>query len=785
MAEGIFSIECNELPDGAHVVAFRGEEALGRLYRFEIGLMLTGGKEIDLDAAANARAKLSIVTGVDSPNQVVHGILAAVELVHAWQGQVLYRAVLVPELWQLTLTHHSRVFVEQSTPDIIEQVLQDSGISSDSYELKLDASYDPHLHVTQYHESNFAFLARWMEREGMYFYFEQGDDAEKLIITDCLSYHDKLVDQAVRYVPASGEDDVMGNEALDSFACRRNMLPAEVAVSDYDYVNPSLALEGTAPVDGVGNIVLHGENFRTNADGKRIATVRAEAFLCRRKVHVGHGRIFNLRAGYTFALEEHPLSSMNESYLVTELRHQGNQSANSKQVKRMLGIDSDDEYKIDLVAIRDDVQFRPQRLTPVPRIDGVLSALVDGPADSQYSQIDEHGRYKIKLMLDESDLSDGGASLWARMLQIHGGGTEGVHFPLRKGTEVLVIFLGGDPDRPMIAGAGPNTHKPAPVTQSNHTLNILVSGGYNYLAMQDEDGAQWIDLSTPPQNTWMHLGEPHSDDMGTHTHYIVLNTDGDCFFNIGSNQDIEIGGDLYEHVVGDVTELYDSDQDTEVAGDETLEVGGDRDMEIAGDQTLEIGGDNDIEIAGDQTYEVGGDRDIEVGGDMTYEVTGDWDVEIGGDNTLEVTGDCDVEIGGDHTLEVTGDVEITVSGNWQDTITGSYKHTVLSDCTWLNIGAKAEIAISANAAIKLSADAELSIGAKLSLAASISAELKASLALEAVMGVKIECDMAAKVNIEAGASIKTKTAEIVGRGIIKMDNTAGLRMLSQSLVLVA
>ena len=678
-----------------------------------------------------------------------------------------------------TLTRHSRIFVDKKSPEIIEEVLAASGITD--YELKLDADYPTLEHVCQYQESNFAFIARWLEREGMYFFFEQGDAGEKLIITDSLAYHDPLVEAPVRYVPLSGDQDVMALEALNAFACRRSMLPAEVALTDYDYRNPSLALHSTAAVDGTGAIVLHGENFRTSSDGDRLAKVRAEAFLCRRKVFHGFGRVFNLRPGYEFTVEDHPQGSMNAAFLVTDLVHHGNQSGSSDQVKKLLEIEYDDEYRVDLIAIPEDVQYRPERSTPIPRIDGVLHAVADGPSDSAYGQIDDQGRYKVKLKLDESGLSDGGASMWVRMLQFHAGGTEGVHFPIRKGTEVLLVFLGGDPDRPMICGAAPNPQKPSPVTSSNHTMNILITGGSNYIAMQDEADKQWIDISTPPYTTFMHLGYVHDDC----SHEIVLNTEANALFNFGGNQDIEVGGDLYEHVVGDVTEEYDADHDTVVAGDQTLEVGCDRDIEVGGDQTVEIGGDFDTEVGGDTTLEVGGDYDTEVGGDITFENGGDFDVEVAGDITFENGGDYDIETGGDYTCEASGDIVFENPNNFVVDCGTNFEGTFGGDWNNVIMGKKNEQVLGSNDWFKLGFEFELRIGGKLDITIAADASIKAALALEAVTGIKIECDMAAKVNVEAGGTLKTLMNEIAGGAILKMDAVPGLRMLSAPLVVVA
>lgn len=775
----IYSIKSEEIAETAQVVAFRGTEGLSKLYSFEIAVILKDGGTIDADKIANTRATLTIH---HREPILFHGVVASVELVHAWEGQTLWRVVLVPQLWLATLTHHSRVFVDKTSTEIIEDVLKASGLTGSDYELQLSASYDTQLHVTQYHESDFAFIARWMEREGMYFHFAHGEDREKLVICDDRAYHSSLREKPVRYVPLAGKSDAVSQEAFDTFMTRRSVRSAEVMLRDYDYIHPSLALEGTSPVDLNGQIQVWAPNFRTQPEGKRLAKVRAEEALASRRVIHAKGRVHHLRTGYTFKLDEHPQTALNVEYLVTDLVHLANQQAGSDHAAKLLGIEDDATYRVELTAIPADVQFRAERRTPIPRVYGVINALVDGPATSTYAQIDEHGRYKVKLMLDESDLENGDASTWIRMLQFHGGSTEGVHFPLRKDTEVLVIFLGGDPDRPMICGVAPNIHKPSPVTQNNHTFNVLRTGGSNHLVIQDQDGAQYVDWYSPSSNTFLHLGAPHGDQYGDHTHCIVLNTSGDCLFNIGSNQDIEVGGDLSEHVVGDVWEDYENDQDSYVGGDQTLEVACDQDTEIGGDQTLEVGGDQDTEIGGDCTVEIGGDFDTEVGGDVTLEGGGDYDVEIAGDCTLEGGGDYDIELAGDCTLEaggdqvgqLGGDFKYTIGGDWTTVIAGNYKNTHAGSNDWITvgnekkgtIGSTFEFFVGNKAEIKIGNFAELALANKFALHVGSDINISVALKLEVTAGAKITANSAVNVEVTGGPAAQTAPTILKAAGLI-------------------
>src|SRR5262249_6013346 len=147
------------------------------------------------------------------------------------------------QLWRLTLTHHSRIFTHQSIPDIIKVILDDNGLASDAYVLKLAAQYPVEEHVCQYKESDLDFIARWMEREGLYYYFEHGEDREKLIITDSSSFQGKLHEAPIRFFASAGHNTNAG-ECLRTLTCRHRTLPASVAFKDHDYTKPKLDVSG-------------------------------------------------------------------------------------------------------------------------------------------------------------------------------------------------------------------------------------------------------------------------------------------------------------------------------------------------------------------------------------------------------------------------------------------------------------------------------------------------------------------------------------------------------------
>jgi type VI secretion system secreted protein VgrG len=549
----LFSFHAAALDD-VRVLSLRGREALSEPFRFEIGLH--AGREVDAAAVVGERAELRAELD-GAADFGWRGVIAELSLLHAWDGQLLYRAILVPRLWQLGLSLHSRVFVGDDTPSIIEQILQQNGMTD--YELRLRERYPAHQHVCQYKESDLAFISRWMEREGLYYFFEHGA-ADKLVITDAASFHGTLRADPVRYDPRALLDASAG-EALHALSSRHAALPAAVEVRDYDPLKPGLEVFGEASLSGGLGVRqrLFGDNVLTPDDGKRLARVRSEEHACRRVVFHGSGHILRMRSGHRFEVDGHPCAAFNGALLCTELEHFANLGVDDPTVRQLLEVAFDDTYRVELRAITADVQYRAARLTPTPRIHGIERATIDGPDDSQYAQIDAHGRYKLKIHFDESELKDGNASSWVRMLQPHGGDTEGFHFPLRKGTEVMLAFQGGDPDQPLIAGVAPNAHKVSPVAEENATWNVIQTGSENRIRINDDKGREYIDISIPYDKSIFALGYPTTlKGFGSPPHDVAasvfLGSQGTAAFFFGGDWEIEVTGNKNELISGDVND---------------------------------------------------------------------------------------------------------------------------------------------------------------------------------------------------------------------------------------
>lgn len=733
-----FKLRSSVFPESTLLLGFRGVEAISRPYVFDVYLSIpdADSESLDLDDAIGSKAALWAQPD-GKEEYLVHGILSAVELVQQANGAALLHATLVPHLWNLTQTLHSRIFTNETIPEIIELILKDGGLTTDDYVLKLYSSYEPEEHVCQYKESDFDFISRWMEREGIYYFFEQTESGEKLVITDSKSFHEPLRPEPVRYHPVAG-GDVTSTESFDSFMCRHAQLPATVRLKDYNYNNPALDVSGSAPVSqtGFGEINLYSARFFTPDAGKRLARLRAEEMLARKVVFHATGTVHRLRPGYVFDLEDHPRTALNSRYLTTELSHLCSQAAGSEMVRQLLGADADDVYRVDVTGIPASVQFRAERRAPWPRIYGYEGGTIEGEAESEYAQIDEHGRYKVKFSFDESVLKGARASTFVRMVQPHGGVIEGWHFPLRKGTEIILSFLGGDPDRPVIVGVVPNALTPSPVSSTNHTTNVIQTGGRNRLELEDKEGMQRITMSTPVQNTYVRLGAPNDE------HNFIGRTDGSALIFTGQHFDVEVTTHKTEYVGDFIEETYVGPLTTTVDNDVTLTYKANR------TELVESG--HVLEKYKSQRTEVNGLQELYVKTGVTEILDGTHDTTItAGGRKETVTGAYEIKANTGYKVEVTGNATETATGDWSieaqkvdTTSRGEWKWSCLGDKVSLTIGATSETLVGLKN--------ENLIGGKI--------EILGPLKTETVLGIKLDSHIG--VSIEACAAINMKFAPL-------------------------
>lgn len=496
------------------VLRFKGMEAISTPYEFEI-MLVSGDPDLDMSAILQSQAVFTIHR--DSGDDVAYnGILAEFDQLHAYNEHYFYRAKLVPKIWWLMQTQHNQVFLDKTVPEIIEGALVDGGMDSLDYDLSaLEGTYNSVEYVCQYGESHFNFVSRWLEREGVYYYFYHDVEGDKLVLSDSSFSHEPFKHGAdLVYSPKTGMEQGHLDEIIINFTCRQKQLPNRIVLKDHNPERPSLEMAVHADVDpdGRGETFLYGEHYSTPEEGERLITFRAEELLCTKQAFHGDSTVPFLTPGFKFNLGQHYRSAFNQEYMVTSVTHEGDQTNLLKtSVIGSLTEDADiNIYSNSFTAIPADRQYRHPRTADRSRISGTLHGKIDGEQDSPYAQLDEQGRYKVKLPFDINDEHiDGKASARVRMMQPYAGEGKGMQFPLTKGTEVLLTFIDGNPDRPVIAGAVSSETAPSPVNAENQSESVIRSAGNNRIRMEDKAGKERMVFQSAMASSWIRIGTPN------------------------------------------------------------------------------------------------------------------------------------------------------------------------------------------------------------------------------------------------------------------------------------
>jgi type VI secretion system secreted protein VgrG len=577
-----FTFQSHVLPEETFsVVSFKGIEGISRLYEFDITLV---SDDPDIDIGAVLKNGITFKILHEDVEEVFHGIPAFFELLREVDEKVFYRTLLVPRLWMSDQEHENQLFLDKSVPDVIEEIFKQAGLSSADYDFKLTGSYRSWEYICQYRETDFNFISRWMEREGIYYFFQQTDAGEKIIVTDKSMVHEDIAtDSTIYYSPPSALLPTE-EEAIEELVCRQTRLPKKVVLKDYNYRKPSLEMTGEAMVDpnSRATVYIYGEHFKTPEEGNALARIRAEEILCREKVFFGQSTAPALRSGFLFTLEDHYRDSCNQKYLILEVEHEGRQTGYMVSGFEEMMSEEEEElvYRNRFMAIPADIQFRPERRAEKPRFYGTMNARIDASGDGKYAEIDEWGRYKVILPFDMTGKGGGKASRWIRMAQPYAGAGFGMHFPLHKGTEVLLTFIDGDPDRPIISVSVPNPETQSPVTGENQTQCVIRTGGGNQIRIEDKDGKQQMRIECPTENSYVRAGAqdgkiPSGLHMNTDDQ-LTTDVGNHVVTRVGQNYNTNIGGHEYRVVTGDIQREFHSNSHKVVKGNQTEEVFGNK-----------------------------------------------------------------------------------------------------------------------------------------------------------------------------------------------------------------
>ena len=504
------------------VVNISGLEAISKNFSFELILVCDLEAVSFDDMLANPATLTIFAPNAKSPTPY-HGVLGEFEQLQAAGNYVFYRAVLQPRLQAFGQYRTSDVYIDgKSIPDVITDVLTHdqrmvSGIDFDFKVTK--GNYPDRDFVCQYQESDLEFVQRWMEREGIYYYFDHSGKVEKLVMVDATIRLPEDPPKALSYRPNETVQTDKVNNSLQSLVCKQKPLPQHVTLRGFNFTKASSVLEETAEVSakGKGRVMLYGESFLTDAECGRYAGIRAQEIACQGTVFEGRASAVGLRSGYFLMLKDHYRTEWNDIvYLVTEIQHEGSQAgALLKGLSTPFGPNTGETtYSANFKAIAKKTPFRPERTAIKPYVAGTVTAVIDGDVKATYADVDDTGRYRVMFPFCKAGKEPSKRSARVRMAMPYSGPGYGMNFPLHVGAEVMVSFLDGDPDQPVIVNAVPNSENPNVITDKNYMLGMIKTAAGNALTFDDTKDEQSSTVYSPLGSSRWRIGQKAADQRG-------------------------------------------------------------------------------------------------------------------------------------------------------------------------------------------------------------------------------------------------------------------------------
>ncbi len=585
-------------PDELLLLGFTGQESISRPFLFELELM-SENHEIDPNDVLRKSATVTLVLP-DGSERHINGVISRFAQGGARADLALYRAELVAWFWFLSRSRDSKVFQNLSVLEIIEQVFKSRGYRD--FAIRCAGNYPAREYCVQYNESDLDFVSRLLESEGIFYFFEHTDSKHTLVLADRSSTLEPCPGTPTARVAEQAPRD---EDVITSLLREDSVFVGKMTLRDYDADQPGLTLSSSISGPGQGEIYEYQPVIFTDlAEGDRYARIRLEAEEARQRLIRGEGTCRAFLPGYRVDVERHYRKDMNGTYLITAVQH----AARTSEFRTW--DEAPFDYSNKFVGIPFDIPFRPRATTPKPVMRGSQTAVVVGKAGEEI-WTDKYGRVKVQFHWDRDGKKDENSSCWMRVSSLWAGKGWGAIALPRIGQEVIVDFIEGDVDRPIIVGSVYNADQmqpytfPADQTQSgikSHSSKGGSADNFNELRFEDKKGYELV---------YLHA---EKDEQ------VVVEYDSSE--SIGGNQSISIGGNRTEDVGGDESIAIAGDRTEDVRGNEKITIQGNRTEEVAGTESVQVKGNRECEVNGSETTNVGANQSISVKGNHELKVDG-------------------------------------------------------------------------------------------------------------------------------------------------------------------
>lgn len=659
-------------------------ESLGRPFELHLEL-LSESESIDPNEILGRDFTVRLDAG-EGEARYFHGLARSFRQVGTSGEYFSYQATVVPWVWFLTRSADCRIFQSMTAPEIIKEVFREHGFTD--FEESLQGTYRTWDYCVQYRETAFNFVHRLLEQEGIYYYFKHEEGKHTLMLSDAQPSHSPTAgyEEIPYFAPGSG---VIPSEHISEWSQSRDVQPGTYAINDFDFTRPRASLEvrSSDPKEhdrSEFEIYDYPGEYQVNGDGESYVRTRLEEQHAQHQIHQGAGDARGLAVGSLFELVQHPREDQDGEYLVTAATHWVEAASYG-----VGGGDSGPTYSNRFSCIPSAVPYRLPRSTPKPVVQGPQTAIVTGPSGEEI-HTDEHGRVKVQFHWDRYGGSDENSSCWTRVAQVWAGqGWGGIHLP-RIGQEVIVEFLEGDPDRPIVTGRVYNGANPVPYelpankTQSGIKSRSSKGGGpenFNEIRFEDKKGEE------------------------------------ELYFHAEKNQAIEVENDRNEHTGHDRSLVVDHDKTEEVGNDKTLTIGHDHTEAVANNMSISVGSNLTETIAVNYAETVGAAMELTIGGVFAQSVGGNKTEAIGVSKTETIGKNKSVTVGSDMTVEVAKNTKVEIGEDYEEKVGGKHKKEIekefMVDAQKIQLTAKDEISFKCGKAeIVLKKNGDITIKGK-------------------------------------------------------------------------
>ena len=755
--------------------SMEGTEQLSRLFEFRVRL-LSDSPSISAKSLLGKDMSIEIdLTTEDagSGKRFISGQVTQFTYIGRDGDFSAYQAVLRPWLWHATRRSDFKIFQFKKAPDIIKEVLGKYGFSIED---KLMGNYREWTYMVQYGESDFNFVSRLMEEEGIFYFFSHSNGSHKLVLADDIGSVSPLPNgpTTIAYYPNSRAAHVHSEDFVDGWVYAEDIASGNFEANDYDFEKPQTDLT-TRQQQPAGHSEDSREQYEwpggytEHGDGENYARIRIEQQKAQREIAQGEGNARNIAPGYLFTLSKYPRQDQNKEYLIESAHYRFEENvrrsdgAGGSGAAKRGGIDSGTTYRIGFAVVPQSTAYRSQRVTPKPHTTGPQTAVVTGPAGEEI-YTDSYGRVKVQFHWDRYGQHNENSSCWIRVSQTWAGANYGsMHIP-RIGQEVIVDFLNGDPDYPIITGRVYNAMQTVPWDlPANKTMSGIKThsskggasgdglkngpGDANVLRFEDKAGAEQL---------WLHAQK-------------------DQLTEVENDEDKWVGRDRRKNVDHDETTVIGNDRTETVMHDEDITVHNNRTERVDHNEKISIGDNRREDVGINEDLTIGKNRSKSVGKNETDSIGTKWGIKVGklktetiGLASMQNVGIARMEnVGVVYNVNV-GMIMMTTVGMNQSTTVGMNRKVTVSQNQTTNVDKNWSRTTGVDDTHKIGKDQAVEVGGDhaLKVAANSLTKTGEELALEAGTTVKVDgqdviVTGAKSIKWQCGASVIEMTPGVI------------------------